>query len=299
MNYTPRVRYPHVMVVLLSMLLFACSENQAPKVSIVTDPNFGDPVAHGLKKLALSLESQNIPFEQVSSLDQARGDLMVIAGLSSGAGEAALILQESKMSCPEEAEALAIWKTKKQEKPTWVINGFDDRGLMYGLLEVAERISWSADKNDPFSELETIVEQADVSTRAISMYTMNRKYWESRFYDEAYWESYLDLLASNRFNSVVLIFGYENAGFLAPCYPYFFDVDGYPGVGMDGLTSAEQQGNLDALKRMIEMAQNRGLDFKVAIWDHIYRGGVQAGGTSEEEPNRIRITLYTDWMQKT
>ena len=272
-----------MMVVLLSMLLFACSENKAPKVSIVTDPTFGDPVAHGLKKLTNSLESRNIPFELLTSLDQSRGDLLVIAGLSKGEGEAAVLLQDADMECPEEAEALSIWKSEKEEKPTWVINGFDDRGLMYGLLEVAEHVSWSTDKDDPFSEVEAVIEKPDVTTRAISMYTMNRKYWESRFYDEAYWEAYLDLLASNRFNSVVVIFGYENAGFLAPCYPYFFDVDGYPGIGMEGMTSTEQQRNLAALNRMIEMAHERGLDFKVAIWDHIYRGGVQTGGTSEEE----------------
>ena len=26
----------------------------------------------------------------------------------------------------------------------WVIGGFDDRGLMYGLLDVADRIGWAA-----------------------------------------------------------------------------------------------------------------------------------------------------------
>ena len=35
------------------------------------------------------------------------------------------------------------------------------------------------------------------------------------------------MLAQNRFNSLVVIFGYENGGFLAPCYPYFFDVEGF------------------------------------------------------------------------
>ena len=71
-----------------------------------------------------------------------------------------------------------------------------------------------------------------VRERALSLYTFNRAYWESRFYDEAYWVRYLDLLARNRFNSLVVIFGYENGGFLAPCYPYFFDVEGFPDVRM-------------------------------------------------------------------
>ena len=40
----------------------------------------------------------------------------------------------------------------------------------------------------------------------------------------------------------------------------------------------QQQRNLAALNRLIQMAHDRGLDFTVGIWDHIYRGGVQAGG---------------------
>ena len=109
---------------------------------------------------------------------------------------------------------------------------------------------------------------------------MNRAYWESRFYDENYWARYLNLLARNRFNSLVVIFGYENGGFLAPCYPYFFDVPEFPGVRMVGITPQQQQRNLEALKRLIQMAHDRGLRFTVGIWDHIYRGGVQSGGVA-------------------
>ena len=107
---------------------------------------------------------------------------------------------------------------------------------------------------------------------------MNRAYWESRFYDEVYWSRYLDLLAQNRFNSLVVIFGYENGGFLAPPYPYFFDVEGFPDVRMVGLTAEGQKRNLDALNRLIRMAHARGLRVTLGLWDHIYRGGVQAGG---------------------
>jgi hypothetical protein len=86
------------------------------------------------------------------------------------------------------------------------------------------------------------------------------------------------VLAQNRFNSLVVIFGYENGGFLAPCYPYFFDVPGFPGVHMVGITSEQQERDLAALNRLIQMAHNRGLRFTAGIWDHIYRGGVQGGG---------------------
>jgi len=76
----------------------------------------------------------------------------------------------------------------------------------------------------------------------------------------------------------VVIFGYENGGFLAPCYPYFFDVESFPDVKMVGITTEEQQKNLKAFNRLIEMAHDRGIRFTAGIWDHIYRGGVQGGG---------------------
>src|SRR6185436_1549691 len=80
------------------------------------------------------------------------------------------------------------------------------------------------------------------------------------------------------FNRVLLIFGYENGGFLAPPYPYFFDTPGFPGVHMIDVSAAQQQHNLAALNRIIELAHARGLTVTLGIWDHIYRAGVQTGG---------------------
>jgi hypothetical protein len=97
-------------------------------------------------------------------------------------------------------------------------------------------------------------------------------------YDESYWKRYFDMLAKNRINSYVIVFGYENGGFMAPIYPYFFDVDGFPDVELYGMTSEEQAKNTAALRRIIELAHQRGIRFTAGIWDHIYRGGVQGGG---------------------
>jgi hypothetical protein len=52
---------------------------------------------------------------------------------------------------------------------------------------------------------------------------------------------------------------------------------------MAGMTADEQQRNLSALNRMIDLAHERGLEFKVAIWDHIYRKGIQTGRVSKSD----------------
>ncbi len=250
----------------------------SPVVALVTDNRLGPPAAHGLEKLMSALRDKGLPYEKAASLDKAGGKSIIVAGLATGAGPAAKLLKAEKVTPPEGSEALVIRKIQWQGKPAWVIAAADDRGLMYAELDVADRIGWAEDRESPLSELRDTAERPDARERALSIYTMNRAYWESRFYDEKYWTRYLDLLAQNRFNSLVVIFGYENGGFLAPCYPYFFDVPEFPGVRMVGVTSQEQERNLKALKRLIKMAHDRGINFTVGIWDHIYRGGVQGGG---------------------
>jgi len=154
---------------------------------------------------------------------------------------------------------------------------------MYALQETARQIGLGASARMALDAIKDAKEKPAIPTRAVSIYTMNRRYWESRFYDEKYWTRYLDELAENRFNSLVVVFGYENGGFLAPCYPYFFNVDGYPGIRMTGLSEAEQLRNRMAINRLIMMAHQRGIRFTVGIWDHIYRGGVQGGGIPGNE----------------
>jgi hypothetical protein len=36
------------------------------------------------------------------------------------------------------------------------------------------------------------------------------------------------MLAADRINKFLVVFGYETGGFMAPCYPYFFDAPGFP-----------------------------------------------------------------------
>jgi hypothetical protein len=162
--------------------------------------------------------------------------------------------------------------------------GGDDRGLMYGLLDVADRIGWASDLTNPFSEIDDVSEAPAVAERSLSIYTMQKEQFERRLHNPGYWARYLDLLAQHRFNTFTLIFGYETKGYMAPPYPYFFNVPGFPGVHAVGYSQEDQRANLDALNRLISMTHERGLDFSLAIWDHIYRGGVQ-GGQGSQDPS--------------
>jgi len=254
-----------------------CSQAEAAdaSVSVLTDRSPGLAATHGLKKITAALQAKGIEVDRADSISSAKGDLVIATGLATGSGPAAALAKARGVRVPETAEALAIRHVKLREKPALLVLGSDDRGLMYAELDVADRIGWATDAENPLSEVRDTIEKPYLPERSLSIYTMHQKTFESFFYDEAYWARYLDMLAANRFNTFALLFGYENWGYFSPPYPYFFDVEGYPDVKVVGLTKEKQQKNLAALNRLIEMTHERGIDITIGIWDHIYRGGVQ------------------------
>jgi hypothetical protein len=273
-----RASFP--LFLILALGVSATSAVSSPDISIVTDPMSGQPAKHGVEKIITALRDKHVSFEQTSSLNAAKGRMLIIAGLATNQLFSAKAFKEFRQSVPTNAEALAIQKMDYNGKPVFAIAGSDERGLMYAELDVAQRIGWSTNTQSPLSEVRDAVEKPDVATRGITLFAMNRAYWESRFYDENYWARYLDTLAQNRFNSMVVILGYENGGFLAPSYPYFFDVPEFPEVKMIGITPEQQQKNIAALNKLIAMAHARGINFTIGLWDHIYRGNVQNGGSA-------------------
>jgi hypothetical protein len=283
----PRISPTHLLLFLVLLLTGFRPAKPAnappPEISIITDIAPGPVAQYGLERLTTLLTARHIEFETLSEPAKAQGKYLLVAGLSNGKGTAAQWLKVAGRSPEKTAEALMIWHTTRQQKPALVISGYDDTGLMYALQETTRNIRLGTNTRMALDSIQDVDEKPSIHTRAVSIYTMNRAYWESRFYDEKYWSHYLDELAENRFNSLVLVFGYENGGFLAPCYPYFFNVDGYPGIRMTGLSETEQQRNLAAINRLIAMAHQRGIRFTAGIWDHIYRGGVQGGGIPGNE----------------
>jgi hypothetical protein len=248
----------------------------ARTMSIIAGPDLAPPAQHGLTKFEAAARAQGWGIDRAASVEVARGDVIVVAALADATR--ALPFAPAPARPLDAPEGLAVKKFSLDGKPAILLAGADARGLMYALLDAAERLAVSGDPADLLGAVREIEERPTVRDRALSVYTMNRGYWDSRFYNEDYWTLYFDTLAASRFNRFLIIFGYENGGFLAPPYPYFFDTSGFPGVHMVGLTPEQQHRNLAALNRLFELAHARGITVTLGIWDHIYRGGVQAGG---------------------
>jgi hypothetical protein len=247
--------------VVLSLLLTLLPPSAAPTVGIVVDGQLAPPARYGIAKLERTFTDKGLAVVRLRTGEPSRADFYVLAGLGKGA-----------------PQSLTIHRSRYQGKPAVILSGADERGLMYAALDVVDRVSWSGTDANPFARVRDISEEPCLVERGISMYTMHRAYFESRLYDEKYWERYFDMLASSRISNFIVIFGYENGGFMAPLYPYFFNAPEYPGVELVGITPAEQARNTAAFKAMMRIAHEHGIDVTAGIWDHIYRGGVQAGG---------------------
>jgi hypothetical protein len=269
------MRKRHCSLLTGALLVLGVPVFAAQTLAIVGSPTLGAPSRHGLEIFEAAVRARGWKVASVASLSRASADRIVCVARanelrSCDASGLALAL--------DKPESLAVKKLALGGKPALLIAGADERGLMYALLEAAESIAAGSDSPDLFDAVREAEESPTIRDRALSVYTMNRAHWESRFYDEAYWRRYFDLLAADRFNRFIVIFGYENGGFLAPPYPYFFDTPGFAQVRMVGLTAKQQRRNLAALNRLIELAHQRGIDVTLGIWDHIYRAGVQTGG---------------------
>ena len=172
--------------------------------------------------------------------------------------------------CRKGAEALTIRRSAPYAgRRAVVLLGADAVGLMYAALDTAERVGWSASTTNPFDRVKDASEKPATHERGVQTFYGNRAYFESKFYDERYWVRYFDMMAANRFNNFLFSAAYEAGGFLAPIYPYFFDVPGYPNVRMLGMTAAEQAKNTATLRTIIRLAHERGIAFTIAGWNHI------------------------------
>jgi len=109
-----------ITVILVLTPLMTCGQSLNPDISIITDKEPGAPVLHGLASVTASLKSKGYRVDQVNSLPDARGQIILVAGRSRGDNEAAKILKAGNHKIPETEEALTVWKSKLQNKQALV-----------------------------------------------------------------------------------------------------------------------------------------------------------------------------------
>jgi hypothetical protein len=161
-----------------------------------------------------------------------------------------------------------------------VVSGGDDRGLCYGILELADRAAFATDPIAELAGTEPISQAPATPVRSILRVYVSEIQDPPWFYDRTFWTEYLTELAVNRINRFQLGFGMQyNYGhhpatdnYFCFAYPFLLDVPGYD-VRADGVSAAERERNLETLQFISSETKRRGMHFQLGLWNHAYDQG--------------------------
>jgi hypothetical protein len=128
------------------------TEFLARGVSIITDPE--DPVAGALpvkwavRELENALQAHGIVAKRYEKPGKARaGDVNIIVA-GSGLALTIKLLKEANANIPSVPEALGLVPVKSGNKQFLLAAGYDQRGLVYALLDLVDRVQNSIDPLD-------------------------------------------------------------------------------------------------------------------------------------------------------
>ena len=249
-------------------------------VSLVVDPADqiagSPPSLWSAQELEHSLTSKGVNVIRCDRIAQAkRGDVcIVVAGSNSSV--ARQLLGEAKATIPSVNEALGLVPGTLDGEQVLLASGYDVRGLVYALLELADRVRYSTEPLDSLSIQKPVIEQPANVIRSLNRLFVSEIEDKPWFYDREMWGRYLTMLTAQRFNrfSLGLGIGYDflqnvtDAYFLF-AYPFFLSVPGY-NVRVPQLPEAEREKNLETLKFISEQTVARGGQFQLGLWMHGY-----------------------------
>ena len=244
----------------------------APTDQITKQP----PIQWAIGQLQDQLKARHISAELHASLDQVtpRTACVVVAGRDSMWARA--ILGDAGLGIPNVPEATGLVRGKLGGRSVLLATGSDVRGLIYALLELADRIEHAP---NPIAELrrpDRIVEQPANPIRSIARLFTSDVEDKAWYYDKSFWRQYLSMLVTHRINRLAMTFG---VGYNSPqripdsyfyfTYPFLLAVPGY-NVRAVGLPDEERDRNLEMLRFIADEATRRGLHFQLALWTHAY-----------------------------
>ena len=281
-------------------------------VSIARDPEDAlaarSAVGWAIGQLRTALESKGTQVDvlETGPTGDLAGHVLLVAG--TGSARARMVLEGAGASIPEVPEALGLVPGGSDGRPLLLAGGSDERGLVYAVLELADRVELASDPLQALRIEAPIVERPANAVRSVARLFASEKDDKPWFHDEGFWRRYLSMLVAQRFNRVNFMvgLGYNfpwnvTDGYFYFAYPFLVDVPGY-GVRVPQLPDEERERNLQMLRFASEEAVARGLDFQIGLWTHAYewfespdaRYAVE-GLTPEDHAEYCRDALRPCW----
>ena len=235
------------------------------------------PVLFGANELQRALQDRGVDAVLVADLIPPPGNDLHVTLDAGRAATTVAALKDAKLEMPDAPECLALTPVKGAAHETILAAGSDTRGLVYALLELADRVRHAPEPMGALTGLRPVVERPANAVRSIARLFTSDVHDKPWFHDREMWPAYLTMLAGQRFNRFNLSvgIGYDflrevtDAYFLFP-YPFLLTVPGY-NVRAVPLPDAERDGNLEMLKFISEQTAVRGMEFQLGLWMHGYQ----------------------------
>ena len=256
----------------------AAAASETGGVSLVLAPD--DPVASAaparwaLGQLREALEAQGAKVRVLTSPEAAPAAERCVLAAGGRNRVARQVLGGLNISVPSTAEGLGLAEGRAGDRGVLLACGHDTRGLVYALLELADRVRLGEAPLPALEVPKPVVERPANIIRSIYRCFVSEVEDKPWFYDRAMWKEYLSLLAAQRINRFSLTFG---MGYNTPnnirdsyfffAYPFLLAVPGYD-VRAVGLPEAERDRNLEMLQFISDQAAARGTHFQLGLWSH-------------------------------
>ncbi|MBV9180552.1 MAG: hypothetical protein JO356_04515 [Acidobacteria bacterium] len=158
----------------------------------------------------------------------------------------------------------------------YLVSAPDERGLTYGLLELADRVKCATSSSLDLNLTNLVEESPANRVRSVARAFCSEIEDKAWYYDKDFWREYLSMLAAQRFNrfNFALGFGYDfprgvTGDYFHFPYPYLVTVPGYD-VRVVPLAEGERTRNLETLQFIAAETVARGMQFQLGIWTHAW-----------------------------
>ena len=206
----------------------------------------------------------------------SRGQQLGIEVLVPGDPVAHQALVVAGLGVPDSPEAFVLLPPDSTRAHVRVIAA-DPVGAMYAVLELVDVLRTSERGVEAVKALAPSEQRPAARVRSIMRTFVSDVEDLPWFLDRDFWTDYLTELALARVNRFHLCLGIQynfpfNAvteNYFCFAYPFLVEVPGYD-VTTSGVSSAERQRNLDALRFASDEARRRGITFVLGLWSHGY-----------------------------
>jgi hypothetical protein len=253
-----------------------------PGVSIVLDPADNltrqAPVQWAAGQLRDALVARAVNATVVSSMEQAPAENLCVFVTGTDSPLVSQSPDKHGLIFSATPESLVLVEgTLSDNRRALLAAGPDERGLVYALLELADRVNHANDPRTALTVKQPVNEHPANAIRSVSRLFTSDVEDNPWYNDKAFWQNYLTMLATNRFNRFNLGFGlgYDFTTGITDCYfhfayPFLLAVPGYD-VRAVPLPDSDRDANLGMLQFISNEAARRGLEFQLGLWTHAYQ----------------------------